>query len=384
MSDPTISFVDDPSELGPALRRVTDELVGVDVERADSHRYFRRAALIQVGDADHCVLVDPLAVTDLRDLDAFLRERQVVLHAIENDIEPLAAAGVEPTDVADTGVAAAVLGLPIGLGPLLEEVLGVVLDTDKDTYQRADWEQRPLSAGMREYAAGDVFHLPALWRALGVRLEEAGRRSWYEQELVATLDNARADTRDWQRTKGAGRLDPQQRAVLKALWEERESISREHDIAPNRLLHDRTLLALAEQPASSSGEMVRRNQRRSSPLKAFADRLLAAQEDGRTGPPVPKEGGGRRWSDAERDAYDAMRRARAELADELGIDAGVLCPSRPLWTAAVGEPADAAELCALAELRPWQAELLADVLWDAYASALARDGDDGEQGSEEE
>jgi ribonuclease D len=369
LSDATISFVDDPAALRPALARVTDELVGVDVERADSHRYFRRAALIQVGDADHCVLVDPLAVTDLRELDAFLRERRVVLHAIENDLEPLAAAGVAPPEVADTGVAAAVLGLPIGLGPLLEEVLGVSLDTDKDTYQRADWEQRPLSAGMREYAAGDVFHLPALWRALAVQLDERGRRHWYDQELVATIDNARADTRDWQRTKGAGRLTPDQRAVLKALWEEREAIAREHDIAPNRLLHDRTLLALAEEPASSATEMVRRNQRRSGPLKAFADRLLEAQEQGRAGPPVTRESNGRRWTDADRDAYDAMRRARAELAEELGIDAGVLCPSRPLWSAAVGEPADAAELCALAELRPWQTDLLADLLWDAYTQA---------------
>jgi hypothetical protein len=56
----------------------------------------------------------------------------------------------------------------------------------------------------------------------------------------------------------------------------------------------------------------------------------------------------------------------------------------PVPSAVDGGPAASAELCALAELRPWQAELLADVLWDAYASALARDEDDGEQGSEEE
>jgi hypothetical protein len=49
----------------------------------------------------------------------------------------------------------------------------------------------------------------------------------------------------------------------------------------------------------------------------------------------------------------------------------VLCPSRPLWTAIAGEPDDGRQLCALAELRPWQTELLADPLWDAYRRVMA-------------
>ena len=309
-----IRLVDQVADLSPALAGVDDEVIGVDVERADSHRYHRSAALVQVGDADLCVLVDPLAIDDLSDLDRFLHDRITVLHAIENDILPLEAIGVEPPKVADTAVAAAVLGLPTGLGPLLEEVIGVTLEMDKDRYQRADWEARPLDDGMMAYAAGDVFHLPALWRALEERLEEAGRRAWYDQELDATISNARVDTRDWERTKGAGRLEPSERAVLRALWEEREAIAREHDIAPNRLLHDRTLLALAQEPASNAREMVARNQRRRSPLRDHADRLMAAQRRGLEAEPEPKERNGRRWRRSDRSAYDAMRRRRAEIA----------------------------------------------------------------------
>lgn len=386
MTEPTIRYVDSEQELASALAEVRDEVIGVDVERADSHRYFRRAALIQVGDASHCVLIDPLSIEDLSPLGEFLEGRTAVLHAIENDIVPLESAGVHPGPVADTAIAAAMLGLPIGLEPLLDDILGVRLDTDKGKYQRADWEARPLSGGMREYAAGDVFHLPALWRELARRLHEAGRFAWYEQELEATIENARADTRHWTRTKGAGRLSPPQRSVLRALWEQREELSQAHDIAPNRLLHDRTMLRLAESPASDPQDLVAQG-RRATPLRDHADDLFAAQQAGLEAEPEPKDGNGRRWTEADRAAYDALRKARADAADEIGIDAGVLCPSRPLLRAVAADPQDADELADAAGLRPWQRDLLSERLWEVYVAARAAeegDEDDGEPHSDDE
>ncbi|MBW3621046.1 MAG: HRDC domain-containing protein [Actinobacteria bacterium] len=361
-----IVFVDDPAQLPAALARLTGDVVGVDVERADAHNYYRRAALVQVGDADTCLLIDPLALPDLAAVDDALASRLVVLHAVENDLEPLEIVGIRPRSLADTAVAAAVLGLPTGLGPLLETVLGVELSADKERFQRADWEQRPLDDDMAEYAAGDVFSLPSLWEELSRRLDEAGRRDWYEQELVAVIERSREDRRDWTRTKGSGRLSGPARAILRALWHEREAVSKEHDIAPNRLLRDQTLLDLANTPPETPEQLVRRNQRRSGPLRDHAARLFAALQQGVAAEPEPKEAAGRRWDDSDKAAYDAMRRSRAELADELGLDAGVLCPSRPLWAAVAGEPRDPAELAELAGLRPWQADLLADRLFGVY------------------
>lgn len=380
----TIEFVDSPGSLDAGLARITGDIVGVDVERADSQRYFRRAALIQVGDADVCLLVDPLAIPDLSPLAEFLRDRTTVLHAIENDLEPLSAAGVDLEDVADTGVAAAVLGRPIGLGPLLEEVLGVVLTPDKERYQRADWEQRPLTDGMAEYAAGDVFYLPALWESLETELHKRGRWEWYEQELQATIERAAEDRRDWTRTKGAGRLTGEQRAIVRTLWQRRESIAREHDIAPNRLLRDATIIDVAASPASTPDELVRRNQRRRGPLKDHADDLFEAQQDGKGSDPEPRERSGRRWGDEDKTAYDEMRRVRAEIAEDLGIEAGVLCSSRPLWDAVTGQPEDADELLDLAGLRPWQGEILRDALWNAYVSHRNGSGADTTDSSEGE
>lgn len=362
-----IVLVDDPADLARALDRIDDEVIGIDVERADSANYHRRAALVQVGDADDVVLVDPLAIPEPVALAELVHDRFVVLHAIENDIVPLDALGVVMPRVADTAVAAGLLGLPPGLGDLLMDVLGIELHTDKSRYQRADWSARPLTEGMIAYAAGDVLDLPALWRELDERLADAGRTEWYRQELSATIASARADTRDWERTRGAGRLDPQERAVLRALWEAREELCRTHDIAPNRLVHDRTLVALAQDPAVDEQDLVARDpQRRRGPVRRYASTLLDAQRAGLASDPAPASAGGR-WTDEQRRAFDRMRRHRSDVADDLGLDPGILCPSRQLRAAVTHAPSSADELATGADLRPWQQELLLAELWEIWA-----------------
>ncbi len=369
---PTVTFVDDPARVRAGLAAVDVEVVGVDVERADADRYFRRAALIQVGRHGHCVLLDAVALAALPELDAFLDDDHLaVLHAAENDLEPLANLGVRPNRVADTAIAAALLGLPTGLSKLLGEVLGVELSSEKESFQRADWEQRPLPADMAAYAAGDVVHLPALWSALASRLDSAGRRAWYDEELAATLDQSGTDTRDWTRVKGAGRLDPRQRALLRALWAAREAAARAHDIAPNRLVHDDVLRDLAVDPPRTPAQLVRRSPRRRGLLREHVDQLFAAVEDGLAADPIAKPPSAR-WSETERAIFDALRTRRAAVAEEHGLQAGVLCPSKVLWAAVDGAPTDGRELCELAGLRDWQTGLLAAPLWEAYVGARDR------------
>jgi len=368
--DIAVRFVDRVDDVAGALSVLQADVVGVDVERADADHYFRRAALVQIGIDGHCLLLDGVTLHALPEVADFLDgQRLTVLHAVENDLEPLAAKGVVPGRMADTAVAAALLGLPTGLGSLLAEVLDLQLGVDKEAYQRADWEARPLSEGMAAYAAGDVVHLPELWRQLADRLDAAGRRHWYDQELAATIERAGEDSRDWTRVKGAGRLSPAQRAVLRAVWQERERLAREHDIAPNRLIHDDVLRSIAAEPPRTEPQLIRRSQRRRSLLRRHAGELLAAVERGLEADPEQRESAGRRWTESDRNLYDQLRRTRAEVAEELGIDAGVLCPSRPLWRAVAGEPADGPELCALVELRPWQTEVLAEPLWETYVTA---------------
>jgi ribonuclease D len=143
-------------------------------------------------------------------------------------------------------------------------------------------------------------------------------------------------------------------------------------MAPNRLLRETAMVDLAERPAESPDALTRRNQRRGRPTVEHARELFAAQQAGVDGPEEPRERNGR-WKEHERAAYDAMRAARAAVARQVGLDPGVLCPSRSLWTPARGGPTSPEQLCELAQLRKWQAGLLADALWEAYTTAMTTD-----------
>jgi len=370
---PRITLVDDPSRVRTALADLDLPVVGVDVERADADRYYRHAALVQVGGPAGCVLLDGMVLEDLSELQAHLATRLSVLHAANNDIVPLAAKGVEPPQLVDTAVAASVLGLPIGLGVLLDEVLGLTIEGDKESFQRADWAARPIPGPMQAYAAGDVVHLPALWQVLADRLVEADRMPWFEQELAASLENAVTDTRDWRRVRGVGRLAPRQQLMARLLWEEREAIARAEDIAPNLLLHDEVIVALSVEPPRTAAQLSRRVRRRRRMLDEHAERFLAVVLDAE-GREVPRpDPDRRRWTDRDSRAFDRLREARSKVADSLGIDAGVLCASKVLKDAVRTDPVDAEALCDAAGLRPWQRELLAEVLWRAYRGRSADD-----------
>ena len=361
--------VDEPAELEPALRRLADlPEVGVDVERADWDRYYRAAALIQIGGAGRVVVVDPLAVVDLQALDAFLQERVSVFHAIENDLEPLISLSVKPGEMRDTAVAAAVLGLPTGLEGLLRDLLDVELAGDKSAMQRANWEARPLTPEMLEYAAGDVADLPQLWDVLAEQLAAKDRQAWYEQELAAVLAQPPVeDRRNWSRTKGAGRLDKQARGRLRALWEAREELGRDTDTAPGRIATDAVLVDLAENPPAAVGELTRRGLRRQA-VREFGATLLTALRGSVASDGEPRSG--RSPSEADRALIEQLRQVRAARAKKLGIEAGVLCPSRILAPAVLADPETPEELRDGLGLRPWQWEQLGA----AFCAAVGLEG----------
>lgn len=373
---PEHRIVDTPEQLGAALATIDAPVIGVDVERSAAPRYYKPAALIQVGTAQRAVLVDSHVLGPTPELGAFLSSRHVVTHAATNDIESLDWAGVVLDELDDTSIAAALLGLPTGLDPLLQELLDVALSPDKEKYQRANWERRPLPEGMAAYAAGDVLHLEALMEELHGLLEDAGRVDWYDQECAHMLTSTRAATRTWEDTKGSGRLDDVQRSVLRAMWDCRETIARGRDSAPQSVIRDETLVDVANSPATSTRELQGRNKRRGAPDDDAAELLFDAMDAGLHADPQPRAQQPR--SDAghnlDRDRHAAMRSARADVADELGMDAGVLCPGRVLWGPVHAEATTADELVAALDLRPWQLDLLRDPLWHAWES-VGHNGD---------
>lgn len=365
----TFQLVDRDELLASALCRVDEPVIGIDVERADSLQYFRYPALIQIGSAHDCVLIDSLQVHTYAPVNAFVASRTtVVLHAGENDREPLSAKGISLGVCEDTAVAASLLGLPIGLGSLLHDLLGV--DTpDKNRFQRADWAKRPLSDAMLRYAASDVIHLPQLWQTLRQSLTEAGRLPWYVEERERVHERALNRLRSVKKLRGAGGLNPQERAVLNVLWEAREAHAREHDLAPNFLLHDDVLLRLTRSQPETFAALLKALPARGV-TRTFAPELFSALTRGRESPPVIRDPSRIVIDD---NVHDALKHARTAIAKDLGVDAGMLAPAGALRHALATPVVSGEDILVKAGLNGWRTPLLADVLWDAYLNALASD-----------
>ena len=208
--------------------------------------YYAQLCLLQLGTDGLAVCVDPLALQSLdvlRPLMAEARQCKIV-HAARQDLEVLAPVVGTLRNVFDTQVAAALLGFPaqVGYADLVREILGIELHKSQT---RTDWSRRPLSAAQIEYALDDVRHLPPLRDRLSGRLEQLGRRGWFDEEMAEiggesfVVDPEQA----WLRIKTFADLDPDRQRLARALaaWRERRAMSSDRPrgwILPDAALRD--------------------------------------------------------------------------------------------------------------------------------------------------
>lgn len=368
------TYIDTIGALDDAVRRLSGQpILGVDIEASGYHRYLDRVSLIQISSRDETVLIDPLAVTTLDLLDDLFSNARIekVFHDADFDLRSLDRdLGLRVSNIFDTQIAAAFLGVRgLGLGAVIETYLGVTLPK---AFQRADWAARPLSDGMKEYAATDTAYLPALRDALHEALVSAGRLAWAREEFArreetrwVAPDSAEvADT--FLRIKGARDLPPRALAILREVHAWREQVAEERDQAPFRILSNEALLQMGrEAPTTIAGLRKVRGvsgglaDRRGRDVLAAIERGLAAPEADLPRFPQPK-----RWDrDADVEARaERLRAVRARVAEALNLDPGFLVSRAVLDEIARQNPASADELAEIPGIRRWQLEVLADDL----------------------
>ncbi len=304
--------------------------VAVDAERASGYRYSGRAYLVQLRrEGAGTALIDPVACPGLSELDAVLADAEIVLHAANQDLPCLAELGFRPHALFDTELAGRLLGYErVGLGTMVENVLGYRLEKG---HSAADWSTRPLPDAWLRYAALDVELLVDLRDALYEELRVAGKLAWAQEEFAAILAARPAAPRSdpWRRTSGIHRVRTLRGlAVVRELWTLRDTIAREADLAPGRVLPDSAIVAAAlEMPRTTkaltdiapfTGRSARRHLRAwlgaVSRARLLPESALPKPTGPGDGPPPPS-----RWADRDPAAaarLAAARTAVAALADE--------------------------------------------------------------------
>ncbi|MDO5048416.1 MAG: HRDC domain-containing protein [Actinomycetaceae bacterium] len=350
--------------------------VAVDVERASGFRYSDRAYLVQIRREDvGTFLIDADALPQLDILNEALSNAVWILHAADQDIPSLRGANLFPPEVFDTEVAAQLLGYErIGLAAVCEEVLGVTLDKE---HQASDWSVRPLPHAWLRYAALDVELLTALYQKLGKQLYDAGRWEWAQQEFehIRHMQPKPEDPNRWRTIPGAGKIrGRRQLAILEELWKVRERIAEEKDLAPTRLIRNRTLVSLAFKPPRNKRSLLNIQEMRRPRTRAYTDEWVAAIRRGKSRadadlPPLkrpympgelPKPSGWKMSHPDEFKRLQVVRKVVSKRADDLGIDpARVLEPRvqrRLAWDDPALSGADLAKYLTRHGARQWQIE----------------------------
>jgi len=321
----------DVVETFEALREASNALaaghgpIAVDTERASGYRYSQRAYLVQVRrEGAGTVLLDPVAVDDRIDpFIAALADTEWVLHAASQDLPCLAELGLRPAKLFDTELAGRLAGFErVALGTLVELLLGYRLEKG---HGAADWSRRPLPQDWLDYAALDVELLITLRDALEEELAEQGKLEWALEEFealrVAPPPPPRAEP--WRRTSGIHRIrSPRGLAAVRSLWEARDALARQRDIAPGRVLPDSSIIQAATAAPADEEALLQlpvfrgRAQRRIVDVWSGALRTAAALPKSELPDPSPPHDGPpppNRWADRDPAAAARLTAVRARL-----------------------------------------------------------------------
>jgi ribonuclease D len=322
----------DVVETFEALQTASDALaaghgpIAVDTERASGYRYSQRAYLVQVRrDGAGSVLLDPVALNDRIDpfIDA-LADTEWVLHAASQDLPCLAELGLRPARLFDTELAGRLAGFErVALGTLVEQLLGYRLEKG---HGAADWSRRPLPQDWLDYAALDVELLVPLCNVLEEELAAQGKLDWALEEFEALRVAPPAPPRaePWRRTSGIHRVrSARGLAAVRSLWETRDALARQRDIAPGRVLPDSSIVQAAIAAPDDEVGLLQlpvfrgRSQRRIAETWVRALRTAAGLPKSELPDPSPPHDGPpppNRWADRDPAAAARLTAVRAELA----------------------------------------------------------------------
>ena len=337
--------------------------LAVDTEANSMYAYRGRICLVQLADAHSVYLLDPLAVSDLSALGDILSSQSItkVLHGSDYDLRSFRREyGFTVAGLFDTEICARFLGM---VSPNLGAVLKNFLDVDipkSRRMQRSNWGLRPLDGEAVTYAAADVAYLIPLAEKLRQLLREAGRLGWVQEEFGRLEETGRtavaAAAPDFLRVKGSDRLDAQQLAVLKELFELRETEAEKADLPPYRIMGNDALLSMAQQPLTPLEEVVGLPPQ---VVRRLGSRMRSGIQRAMRGPGLERPPRPRRPQLPAREVQmrlQKLKQWRAGHGAALGLDPALIWPATSLDRLAHGPDSWKTEMESGggAEVRNWQ------------------------------
>ncbi|WP_420465143.1 ribonuclease D [Panacagrimonas sp.] len=355
-------YIDTQNALDPWLQRWSRApFLALDTEFVREQTYYAQLCLVQIGDGEHSVCIDPLAGLDLQPLWACIHDAQHprVFHAAGQDLEILVQlTGRAPSSLFDTQIAAGLLGMgdQIGYAALIEKQLGIRLDK---SLSRTNWARRPLNERETTYATDDVRHLAVIYPDLRDALQRRGRLHWLQEDCATMADPKRYRVdpeREWRRLKGLVRLPRKAQHVAARLAAWRDVVGEQRNRPRRWILPDEALYALAERQPQTLAQLGTLQALPPKTIERHGRALIEMiEEAGRCdAPPLIEEV---RLSDIEKQRIRRVQDALRVTAERLEISVSLLAPRADIEALALlGADAD------IPLLRGWRREAVGAAL----------------------
>jgi len=324
-------WVDQPQRLQQIVEELAEQdILAVDTESNSLYAYQEQVCLIQFSTREKDILIDSLALTDLSPLAAIFESKDIlkVFHAAEYDLICLTRDyGFVFNALFDTMIAARTLGYSqVGLGSLLEQFFGVQMNKK---YQRANWGRRPLKPEMLAYARQDSRYLIRLQEHLRKELRALER--WelaledFERLPQNIEDTTQSNGDDFWKLHGARDLSPENAAILKSLYEFRETIAKLQNRPTFKVISHQALIEIARTQPNNWKELVNLPTVSENMAKQYGKGLLNAIQEGHKRPPeFPPHND--HFQNHVLDRIEELRRWRKLSGERLGVPSDVILP----------------------------------------------------------
>ncbi len=313
------------------------EYFAIDTEFVRERNFFPDLGLIQIYDGQNIYLIDPLKIDHWAGFKSIIESPDIVkiIHSCSEDIEVLKVAiDAKAKGFYDTQIAEALISgkTAMGLGVLVESYTGVQLDKG---HARTNWLKRPLSDEQLKYAADDVLYLidvyeQQLQRLTGNKLLPIVFADVTDivEKKFKTTDPKNA----WRDVKSAWQLAPRELAVLAELMAWRLEYAMQKNLAVNFVVHERSLLLLAQRRPSNIKSMSNIPGIHPQEIKRHGHRLLKCIEKGKQLQPQDCPAKIKRVAELPqyKKLYTSLKSQIQSIADAQSLNVEVLASKRTI------------------------------------------------------
>jgi len=358
-------FVDTTSDLDIVLKSLRGvDALAVDLEADSMFHFQEKVCLIQIASDRHLFIVDPIPIEDLSALKPLFGNRRIkkIFHGSDYDVRSLFRDfNIVIHNLFDTELASRFLGFQqSGLDAMLQTFFNVKLEKK---YQKKDWSRRPLPEAMISYAAKDVQHLLPLAKLLEKQLAEKNRLTWVHEEcdlLSRVRPNATNIKPLFLSFKGAGRLPPEDLAVLEALLNYRKQAARKKDLPLFKVISNLSILTLTREKPQSKKALEACRALSAKQADMHGRKVIAAINRGLKTPnhqlPLYPKTRAPRMPESKIRLANKLKNWKDKKAADLAIDPALVLNKSQTMDIARTSPTTIHDLDDIASLKSWQVQ----------------------------